>query len=69
MRKLLSCQGTYNWLLIQILKLSNKINVYYENNILPLLPVYKRLKKINLNILCVDLLFMIYIVRQFSYCK
>lgn len=30
---------------------------------------YKRLKKINLNILCVDLLFMIYIVRQFSYCK
>ena len=36
MRKLLSCQGTYNWLLIQILELSNKINVYYENNILPL---------------------------------
>ena len=36
MRKLLSCQGTNNWLLIQILKLSNKINVYYENNILPL---------------------------------
>ena len=36
MRKLLSCQGTYNWLLIHILKLSNKINVYYENNILPL---------------------------------
>ncbi len=38
------------------LKLRSGINVYYENNMLPLSPIYiiARTHKINQNILCVD---------------
>ncbi|EGF53457.1 hypothetical protein HMPREF9446_02871 [Bacteroides fluxus YIT 12057] len=40
-------------------KLRGRIDIYYENNMLPLSPIYiyyktQKIKKINRNILCVD---------------